>query len=114
MDSVSKAKVSIDWGALTLAERMLIAAIAERGASFVAAFKREHPDLTILDPDRHLLEMDVSVVHLRVGLDLVSFLNAPDDYFIQDFVAIQRHINRPLCSFPGGVRLRFALQKSLF
>ncbi len=55
-----------------------------------------------------VLAMDLCVVHLLRGLDLPAFEAADDLTFQAEIAIVQSHVNRRLCSFPFGVRLRFA------
>lgn len=105
---------SAPWELLTAEDVALISGIVARATDFARDLKKANPTLSIIDPDPMLMLMDVSLVHLRRGLDLRAFLYAPIDDFAHELATITRSINRALCTFPEDVKLQFARQKSLF
>lgn len=86
----------------------LIIAIAERMKNVTLDWRRRFPADNVAEPNPTVTQVDVAVVHLTRGLDLLRFLQANEFEFMAEHVTIQKNIVRPLHQFPEDVNLRFA------
>lgn len=87
----------------------MASACAQRAHQMLRDFKRENKRDDLVDPDRHLLMMDLSLVSVqRPDFSLHRLLLTSDLDFGFDLFQIAKHINRVDGTFPNDVHLRCA------
>lgn len=92
---------------LTEQEKQWIWLIADRWQRWAADWRKANARDDLVDPDIHLLAMDVAVTHLSKPLNLFQWFLSSDLEFIGDAITIAKNIDRPNACFPVSVRLRF-------
>lgn len=81
--------------------------IAERWQKWARDWKRANARDDLIDPDTHILAMDVATVHISKPLHLFGLFIADDLAFIADCALIAKNIDRQLMKFPADVKLKF-------
>ena len=100
-------KAPIPYDRINAEDMRLIGACAQRAFDWMWDFKRRSMRDDLIDPDKMLIAMDISLAHLHKNLKLYQWLLSSDFDFVADLVAITKHVDRACGTFPAGVRLAF-------
>lgn len=105
-------KPAIDWTIVPPQDMKLIQAIGLRAAEICKNWIDrkvlvEGDKRRFIEPDAQNIAMDVGVYHIRHGVDLQKWLDASVDDFIQEFVLLQRAIDRQNLAVPYMIGFRY-------
>lgn len=106
-------KPIIDWTIIPPQDMRIIQAIGRRAAEICKGFIDrkvlvEGDKRQFVEPDAQTIAMDVGVYHIRHGVDLQRWLDAPADEFITEFVLLQRAIDRNRLAVPYMIGFHFS------
>lgn len=106
----NQAGANIPFDRLTADQIGLIFACADRASKIVIDFLKQKGNAgdTLLERDLMMLRMDIACACLSRNLDLFAWLLSDDLAFFDEWVTIQKSLDRTCGRIPGHVMMRFA------
>ena len=100
----------IPFDLLTPDQVRLIVACADRASKIVIAFLKQKGNAgdALLERDLMVIRMDIACACLSRNLDLFAWLMSDDLAFFDEWVTLQKNLDRTCGRIPGHVIMRFA------
>ena len=105
-----QAGAKIPFDLLTPDQVRLIVACADRASKIVIEFLKQRGNAgdALLERDMMILRMDIACACLSRNLDLFAWLMSDDLSFFDEWVTLQKFLDRTSGRIPGDVKMRFA------